>query len=255
MIKAAIIEDEIPARNKLKRFLSDLEFPVEIVTEIDTVEAAIDFLKKTTVDIIFSDIELLDGNAFEIYDQIPITCPIIFTTAYDQFWMNAFESNGIEYLLKPFTQDRFKKAWDKFLLLKKSDPEKHEVLEKLQQMLSNSQLVKNHKKRFTINSHQGMYFLNTEDIAFFAADEGIVFAIDISGKKHLLSESTLKDIESLLDPSSFFRINRSELIQKHHIERIERYNKNTLAIQMKGHKNHLITSQTNTAAFRRWVEE
>lgn len=255
MIKVVIIEDEIPARNKLKRFINDLEPGVEIVAELDTVESAVSFLKSASVDLIFSDIELLDGNAFEIYDQIKITCPVIFTTAYDQFWMNAFEGNGIEYLLKPFTGDRFKKAWDKFLLLRKPDSKENEMLVKLQQILSNSQPEKSFKKRFTVSSHQGTYFLNTEDISFFEAEEGIIFAVDISGKKHLLNESTLKDVEMNVNPLEFFRINRSELIQKQHVERIERYNKNTLAVKVKGYKEHLVTSQGSTAAFRKWIEE
>lgn len=254
MIKVVIIEDEIPAINKLKRFICELEQPVEVIAEIDTVEAAVNTLNDKKADLIFSDIELLDGNAFEIYDQINITCPVIFTTAYDQFWMNAFESNGIEYLLKPFTLGRFKKAWDKYLLLKKTNSEGDEVLKKLQQMLNNIQQEKSYKKRFTVSSHQGIYFLNTEDIFFFEADEGVVFAIDTSGNKHLLNESTLKDAEALLNPSEFFRINRSELIQKQYVERVERYNKNTLAIWIKGYKGHLVTSQGSAAAFRKWIE-
>ncbi|MCP1299162.1 LytTR family DNA-binding domain-containing protein [Chryseobacterium sp. S0630] len=255
MIKVVIIEDEIPARNKLKRFISELETPIEIVAEIDTVEQAIVFLKNSSVDLIFSDIELLDGNAFEIYDQVNISCPVIFTTAYDQFWMNAFESNGIEYLLKPFSQNRFQKAWDKFLLLGKTHSEPQDVLAKLQEMLNNNHTQKNYKKRFTVSSHQALYFINTEEISFFGAEEGVVFAFDTAGKKHLLNESTLKEIEMQLNPSDFFRINRSELIQKCHIERIERYNKNTLSVQIKGQKDHLITSQSNTSTFRKWIEE
>ncbi|MFS4470237.1 LytR/AlgR family response regulator transcription factor [Chryseobacterium sp. T20] len=255
MIKIVIIEDEIPARNKLKRFISELETPIEIVAEIDTVEQAIAFLKNSSVDLIFSDIELLDGNAFEIYDQVNISCPVIFTTAYDQFWMNAFESNGIEYLLKPFSQNRFQKAWDKFLLLGKTHSEPQNVLAKLQEMLGNNHTQKNYKKRFTVSSHQGLYFINTEEISFFGAEEGVVFAFDKAGKKHLLNESTLKEIEIQLNSSDFFRINRSELVQKNHIERIERYNKNTLSVQIKGQKDHLITSQSNTSAFRKWIEE
>lgn len=255
MIKVVIIEDEIPARNKVKRFINDLEPGTEIVAELDTVESAVSFLKNSSVDLIFSDIELLDGNAFEIYEQIPITCPVIFTTAYDQFWMNAFEGNGIEYLLKPFTRDRFKKAWDKFLLLRKPDSKENEMLVKLQQILNNSRPEKSFKKRFTVSSHQGTYFLNTEDISFFEADKGIIFAVDISGKKHLLNESTLKDVEMHINPLEFFRINRSELIQKQHVERIERYNKNTLAVKLRGYKEHFITSQGSTAAFRKWIEE
>ncbi|WP_433629139.1 LytR/AlgR family response regulator transcription factor [Chryseobacterium cucumeris] len=255
MIKVVIIEDEIPARNKLKRFISELETPIEIVAEIDTVEKAIVFLKNSSVDLIFSDIELLDGNAFEIYDQVNISCPVIFTTAYDQFWMNAFESNGIEYLLKPFSQSRFQKAWDKFLLLGKTHSEPQDVLAKLQQMLNNNHTQKNYKKRFTVSSHQGLYFINTEEISFFGAEEGVVFAFDTAGKKHLLNESTLKEIEMQLNPYDFFRINRSELVQKYHIERIERYNKNTLSVQIKGQKDHLVTSQSNTSSFRKWIEE
>ncbi|WP_079241359.1 LytR/AlgR family response regulator transcription factor [Chryseobacterium indologenes] len=255
MIKVVIIEDEIPARNKLKRFISELETPIEIVAEIDTIEQAIVFLKNSSVDLIFSDIELLDGNAFEIYDQVNISCPVIFTTAYDQFWMNAFESNGIEYLLKPFSQNRFQKAWDKFLLLRKAPSESQQVLAKLQEMLNNKHTQKNYKKRFTVSSYQGLYFINTEEISFFGAEEGVVFAFDTAGKKHLLNESTLKEIEMQLNPSDFFRINRSELVHKNHIERIERYNKNTLSVQIKGQKDHLITSQSNTSTFRKWIEE
>ncbi|UKB77821.1 LytR/AlgR family response regulator transcription factor [Chryseobacterium sp. MEBOG07] len=255
MIKVVIIEDEIPARNKLKRFINELDESVEIVAEIDKVEEAIAFFKNSNVDLIFSDIELLDGNAFEIYNQVDISSPIIFTTAYDQFLMNAFESNGIEYLLKPFSKDRFQKAWNKFLLLKSTASEQQDVLVKLQQMLNNNHPGKNYKKRFTISSHQGIYFINTEDIAFFEAEEGIVFAVDTAGKKNLLNESTLKEIEKQVDPLAFFRINRSELVQKKHIERIERYNKNTLSIKIKGYKDHLITSQSNTSSFRKWIEE
>ncbi|WP_185290608.1 LytTR family DNA-binding domain-containing protein [Chryseobacterium lactis] len=255
MIKILIIEDEIPARNKLKRFISELELQVEIVAEIDTVEEAISFLKKTSVHLIISDIELRDGNAFEIYDQVEISCPVIFTTAYDQFWMNAFETNGIEYLLKPFSQDRFKKAWDKFMLLRDQAAGKNEVLNQLQQMLSQSNPVKNYKNRFTVSTHQGIYFVSTEDILFFEAEEGIVFAVDTAGKKHPLTEPTLKEIENQLDPVSFFRINRGQLVQKKYVEKIERYNKNTLALQIKGFHGHLITSQNNTASFRKWIEE
>lgn len=255
MIKIAIIEDEIPARNKIKRFIAELELPVEITAEIGTVEQAVVFLKNKQVDLIFSDIELLDGNAFEVYEQVNITCPVIFTTAYDQFWMNAFETNGIEYLLKPFTQDRFKKAWDKFLLLRNPESEPEQVFNRLQQMLGSSHQQKSYKKRFTISSHQGIYFISTEDITFFEAEEGIVFAADFTGKKHLLNESTLKEIENNLNPAEFFRISRSALIHKKYVDRMERYSKNTLAVQVKGYPDHLITSQSTTAAFRKWIEE
>lgn len=254
MIKVLIIEDEIPARKKLKRFLGELETTIEIVAEFDTVETAIDFLKKSTVDLIFSDIELLDGNAFEIYNQVSVNCPIIFTTAYDQFWMHAFESNGIEYLLKPFSKERFQRAWNKFLLLKKSTSTDYDILSNLKDIIENRLTEKQYKKRFAVSTQQEVYFIAIEDITFFEASEGVVFAFTTTGKKHLIKETTLKEIESQLHPSDFFRINRSELISNKHLEKIERYTKNTVAVKMKGHEDYLKTSQSNTASFREWIK-
>jgi len=255
MIKILIIEDEIPARKKLIRFLEELDTTKEVVAEIDTVQKAIDFLANTKVDLIISDIELLDGNAFEIYKEVAVACPIIFTTAYDRFLMDAFETNGIEYLLKPFSRERFQKAWNKFLQLRNIDSENDNLLLNLTKLIESNFSEKSYKKRFTINYRQGIYFLETENIAFFQADEGVIFAFDTSGKKHILTESTLTKIEEQLNPAEFFRINRSELVAKKQIEKIERFAKNTLAVKMRGYGVSLKTSQSTTASFREWVEK
>ena len=255
MIKIAIIEDEIPARRKLKRFLEELEVMTEVVAEIDTVKTAVEFLKNTRVDLIFSDIELLDGNAFDIYNNVSVTCPIIFTTAYDQFWTNAFDSNGIAYLLKPFSKERFQKAWDKFILLRKTPALENEQLIILTKLIENNFAEKSYKKRFTIHTRQGIYFLDIDKIAFFEASESVVYAYDTTGKNFLLTESTLKEIEEQINPAHFFRINRSELVNKELIEKIERYDKNTLAVKIKGTDKYLKTSQSSTSAFRAWVEK
>lgn len=254
-IKVVIVEDEMPAQKKLRRFLAELDTAIEIIAEINTVASGISFLKSHQADLIFSDIELLDGNAFEIYSQVPVTCPIIFTTAYDQFWMNAFESNGIDYLMKPFSQERFRKAWDKFMKLSHSTQDNHQLLNNLAKVIEQSVAKKSYKKRFTVHHHQGMYFLDTDNIAYFEASAGLIYAYDIAGKKHLLSIATLKEIEEQVDPSAFFRINRSELVNKLHIEKIVPYTKNALAIQLKGSGRQLTTSQHNTAEFRSWIEQ
>jgi DNA-binding LytR/AlgR family response regulator len=255
MIKILIIEDEIPARKKLKRFLEELNASIEIVSEIDTVGAAVTFLQTYSVDLIFSDIELLDGNAFEVYGQVSVSCPIIFTTAYDQFYMKAFESAGIDYLLKPYSNIRFKQAWDKFLLLRKPEFNNNDILANLTKLITQKFENKQFKKRYTVHTNQGIHFLDTENVAFFEANEGVIFAFDATGKKHLLSATTLKEIEDELNPLDFFRINRSELIGKQHIERIERYHKNALSVKMKGYEKHLQTSQSTTSAFRTWIEQ
>lgn len=255
MIKILIIEDEIPARKKLKRFLETLDTEIKVAAEIDTVATAIEFLNHTSVDVIFSDIELLDGNAFEIYNRVQVSCPIIFTTAYDHFLMSAFESNGIAYLLKPFSRERFQMAWDKFLLFRNSTSNENQQLIALTKLIQQNFENNAYKKRFTINTHQGIYFLDTENITFFEASESVIFAFDITGKKHLINNSTLKEIENQLSPEYFFRINRSTIINKQHVEKIERYTKNDLAIKIKAGKNYLKTSQSNTASFREWIEK
>lgn len=255
MIKILIVEDEIPARKKLKRFLDKVKETVSVEAEIDTVHEAVNFLKTTdSIDLILSDIELLDGNAFDIYHEVQVSCPIIFTTAYDQFLMNAFESNGIEYLLKPFSFERFQKAWDKFLLLRNNYSTDQALFLKLNQIIGNT-LEKKYKTRFSVNSSHGIYFFETQDILFFEADEGVVFAIDKTAKKHMLNVSTLKEIETQLDPLDFFRINRSELVNKKFIERIERYSKNALALKIDGYDKYLVTSQSHTSLFREWIEK
>lgn len=255
MTKILILEDEIPARKKLKRFIAEVGSPTEIIAELDTVESAVEFLKQQRPDLIFSDIELLDGNAFEIYRQISVSCPIIFTTAYDQYWMAAFEENGIDYLLKPFTKERFQKAWNKFMWYENSTSAATHQLEVLTKIIAQNFQNKVYKKHFTIHKNKGIYLLETKDVLLFEANQGVIFAHDAKGNAHLLTETTLIEIEKKLNPEDFFRINRSELIQKGHIEKIERYTKNALAIKLKGFTNYLKTSQSQTALFREWLEK
>lgn len=257
MTQVVIIEDEAPARKKLNRFLRQLDEEVTVLAEFETVAKAADYLKgKPSIDLILSDIQLRDGLAFEIYSQVDVPCPIIFTTAYDQFWMEAFETNGIAYLLKPFSFERFQKAWDKYRRLGKSTGPETALLQKLQQLVQQeSSAPKSYKSRLAINSSKGTYFLELYAVLYFVAEEGIVMAVDGYAKKHLLTQATLKEIEALVDPKQFFRINRSELVNKRHIERIERYNKNTIAVKLSEYVQHLVTSQSSTAAFRQWLEE
>ena len=255
MIKILIIEDEIPARKKLKRFLEELNVPCEIMAEVDTVTSGTLFLRDNSPDLIFSDIELLDGNVFEIYAHVTVSCPVIFTTAYDRFWMNAFESNGIDYLMKPFSKERFNKAWSKFLLLRGSQNGQAEMLNTFTQMVNQHFVEKKYKKQFTIHTNREIYFLPTADIVFFEASEGVIFAFDSSGKKHIINFSTLKEVEPFLDPSVFFRLNRSQVINRQFIEKMERVSKNTLAVKMKGHRDLLIASQSTTAQLRDWIDQ
>ena len=256
MIKVIIIEDEAPARRKLKRFIQDLAEPVEVIKELISVEDSIRFLNTTQdIDLILSDIELQDGNAFNIFSEIKLNCPVIFTTAYDQFYINAFETNGIDYLLKPFSFERFQKAWSKFLLLRGNRNESSVLIDRIEEfMAAQKEDTKEYKQRFTVSSGRKINFINTEDILYFVAEDGVILATDYKNKRHILSYSALKEIQPLLDPLQFFRINRSHLVNKEFIERMERYTKSTLALKMKGVEKHLVTSQSATPSFRQWIE-
>ncbi len=255
MIRIAIIEDELPAIQKLKRFIAELEEPTEVVGEMGSIAEAIEFLQSTTVDLLISDIQLHDGTAFDIYQQVPVGCPIIFTTAYDQYWMNAFETNGIDYLLKPFSKDRFLKAWNKFLLLRKSEKLKDVQLTNLYKLIEENLSEKKFKKRFAVQNGQRIYLLEVNTVVLLEAKDGLVLAHDKDGKKHILNYPTLREAEAQLDPADFYRLNRSELICKNYIEKVERFSKNILAVKLKGYPEYYKTSQATTASFREWLDQ
>jgi DNA-binding LytR/AlgR family response regulator len=247
MIRVLLIEDEIPARNKLLRFLKEKETQVR---EAGSLKEANEWLSSQAFDVIVSDIELLDGNVFSLFKDREISCPILFTTAYDQFWTDAFDTRGIDYLLKPFSQERFDQAWDKFLWLREGQEKR--TLEALKALVHG----RKYKSRFPVSTSQGTYYLLSKDIVFIEAEEGVLFAYDQLGKRHLLSGvQSLREMEEMLDKTMFFRINRSEMVAKDAIERTDRYDKNSLIIYLRNQGRRLKTSQTISAAFRSWLED
>ena len=252
MYKILIIEDEAPARKKLKRYLKQACSSYEIVAELETVAEAKSLLTQThDIDLIFSDIELRDGNVFEVYKDLSINCPIIFATAYNEFLMNAFEANGIDYLLKPYSFERFSNAWDKFIRLKVSPSINYnELMGTIHHLLKDNQ---DYKEQFAIKTHKEIYFLKVEDIVCFQADNGIIFAFDKRNKRHIMPQTVFKDIELFLDPKKFFRINRSESVQRKFIDKIERYTKNTVSIYLNSKSKIVRTSQNNTGEFNAWL--
>ena len=254
MIKVVIIEDEAPARKKLRNFLKKIDETFEIVGEIETLDETLDFFKSSPeLDLIFSDIELRDGNVFEIYNQLEIHTPIIFTTAYDQFWMNAFETNGIEYLLKPYSFSRFEKAWNKYASLKSNIINNQpDIIQKLDTYYKNKFEIKPTYKEFIpVKSKGSIYFLKHKDITYIRADYGLIYAYDSTNKKHLLNQNSLKELEDLLNLEDFFKINRSEMVNRRYVEKIEPYTKNSVVVLINANK--LKTSQSCTAAFKSWI--
>ncbi|OJJ22537.1 hypothetical protein BKI52_07600 [marine bacterium AO1-C] len=254
-MKIVIIEDEKPAREKLKRFIAQYQPQAQVIGELVSVAQVVEwFQDNPTPELVFADIELLDGNVFNAFEQMPrLNCPVIFTTSYDQFWMEAFQGNGIEYLLKPFAYERFTTAWDKYQTLQQNfSPDYQQMLQEIHQQLSNTQ--KNYKQRLTVKTKHGIYFLDITEVVYLKAEQGVVFAITQDQKRHLLPINTLTQIEHLLNPKQFYRINRSEIVHLRFIDHLEPYTKDSMAIILTHSLGNLISSQSRTSGLKQWLD-
>ena len=260
MYNVVIVEDEPLARRKLKRLLQDLPETIHVVAELTSLIEVEQFLASgQRPDIIFSDIELSDGNVFQVYQQKTPPCPVIFITAYDQFMLQAFESFGIGYLLKPYNLEKLQQAWQKYCQLSSKEPQAmspDSALTQLQAMLASlptANAVPRYISRIAIRQQQQIYFLQLDDLVWLQADGGLLLGYDQFGKRHFLPYSSLQAFLAEVDPACFYRINRSEVVQLNYIERLERYCKNTLSVVMKPLGVQLKTSQSRTGAFNSWL--
>lgn len=253
-MNVVVIEDEKPARKKLRQLMEQYPTPMQVVAELDTVERATNYLQTAPPpDLIFSDIELLDGNVFEVYKTVTPPCPIIFTTAYREFLLDAFGHSGIGYLLKPFDYEQFAQAVQQYETLRRNFQEKqHALMHRLEAWMGQSQSVR-YPTRFPVKRSDGIYFLEAATIVFVKADGPVLKALDEAGKTHLLTEESLTDLQARLDPARFFRINRSEIVQKKFVKKIDYYTKNAFAVYFSHFADCLITSQSQTADFRKWL--
>lgn len=252
-----VLEDEIPAYQKLMGLINK-EIPnSRIMAWARSVQEAEAFLassEQNSPDLIFSDIELLDGISFQVFEKNQVHCPIIFCTGFDQYLLRAFRSNGIAYLLKPYSTEDFREAFSKYQLLfdkKDAPPLDEALLSQLQQILQQDKQA--FKQRFTAKKKEGIKIVEVENVVFFEAYGDFSFAIDKQGGKHLLNVS-LANIERQVDPRQFFRVNRSQMVNIHFIEKVEPYFKNKLSLSLHNIKDTFLTSSNKTPAFRKWLE-
>ena len=249
-----ILEDEIPAYQKLINSL-DNYFNKKFTNDWarSNTEGLI-FLKENTYDFILSDIQLLDGVSFDLFNQININCPIIFCSAHDEYLFQAFNTNGIAYILKPYTQKDFAKALEKYQSLfeqKKYSSLNNSVLNELKSALKEEHT--NYKKRFVIKKSKGIQLLKVKDISVIEASGDFCIVSDYQGKRYTISQN-IGTITKQLSPNKFFKINRSQVIHIDYINNIESHFKNRLLISMQGVKNKVMTSSSVTANFRKWLE-
>lgn len=250
-----ILEDEIPAYQKLIKCLESF-FDIKITHDWGrSISDGENFLKENTYDFILSDIQLLDGLSFDLFNKVKIDTPIIFCSAHDEFLFQAFNTNGIAYILKPYSQNDFDKAIYKYQsLFKKGDYAAldNATINALKSALQEEYTT--YKKRFVIKKASGIQLLNATDIALISASGDFCLVIDNQGKRHTISQN-LGSIFQKLNPKKFFKINRSEIVNIDFIEKIESHFKNRLLISIKNYKEKVMTSSATTADFRKWLEQ
>jgi DNA-binding LytR/AlgR family response regulator len=253
-MRILILEDEIPAYQKLTGYLQ--AFFTEGITHdwARSIKEGKPLLKDYKYDFILSDIQLLDGVSFDLFNSISIDSPIIFCSAHDDYLFQAFNTNGIAYILKPYTQTDFNKAIKKYqALFKQGDYNalNHSTIDALKLALKEENT--NYKKRFVIKKTKGIQLLNASDISTVEASGDFCIATDNKGKRHTISQN-ISAIYNQLNPKRYFKINRSEVIHIDCIENIESHFKNRLLITMTGLKEKVMTSSSTTAEFRKWLE-
>lgn len=243
-MRVAVIEDEPINAQELISLINQYDSEISIDSVLDTVETTVDYLQSDQPDLLFLDIELADGNAFEIFKQVTVKCPIVFTTAYDQFMLKSFEENSISYLLKPITFEKLEKVFEKYSTLKrilKTDVE--QILE----------LKPTYKENFLIRSGNKLVPLNISKIAYFYSADNICYITSVEQQKYL-SSNNLYELEEMLDPNSFFRINRQYIVSREIISHLEPYIKGQVKLHFKGELNEpAIISRQKTSLLKEWL--
>lgn len=251
MINILIIEDEEPAAERLTKLIEQTMPAYNIVGTLDSVEASIEwFANNEQPDLLFLDIQLADGLSFDIFKQVKINSFVIFTTAYDEYAIKAFELNSIDYLLKPITETKLKKSIDKFTKLNNVNNTLN--INDLISTIESKQ--SNYKKRFLINMGSKIKSVETTDIAYFYVLEKNTFLCTFANK-HYPIDFSLDKLESLLNLETFYRINRQAMINFKSIEKISILSKSRIKLNTNPlFDSDFLVSSNKSHDFRQWLD-
>lgn len=250
MIKTLIIEDELPAARRLEKLLKEVEPQIRILDRLESVEASIEWFREhPDPDLLMLDIQLADGQSFDIFRHVSVESFVVFTTAYDEYAIRAFELNSIAYLQKPVDRNRLKQSIEKYKKLKGSDylTEIRPVLEKLQS------LEKSYKQLFIVHVGDAIKMVRTGEIACFFSMAKSTFIATFRGQ-HYGIDQTLDKLEQVLDPELFFRINRQYIIHFEAIERIRTLSRSRISLRLVSQEKELLVSTARTREFRQWLD-
>jgi DNA-binding LytR/AlgR family response regulator len=252
MLRVAIIEDEKLTANDLAETLKKIDSDIEVVAILATIEQSVSFLKmEPTLDLIFSDIQLPDGLSFEIFNRIRTNVPIIFCTAFDQYALDAFNTNGIDYLLKPFSKATVAKALGKYQSLKEKFAFPNSDLYKFLQLFAPQQVQKTNTS-ILIRHGDKITPLELQQIALFFLEDQYAFAITFETKKHLVSQN-LEELETICG-ALFFRANRQYLVNRKAIKDASQYFNRKLLVNLNiVYKEQITVGKLKTTLFLEWL--
>ncbi len=254
-----IIEDEKKAAVRLAEIVKSIDDTIDVVAIIDSIDRGIEWFSLNNLpDLIFSDIELADGVSFELFKQVHIACPIIFCTAYNQYMVDAFETNAVSYILKPYNRDMIEKALIKYHSMRnvfadRSREEGKETVDTLLKVLSGD--VKSRKSTFIANVEDKIIPVAADSIAYVYATSGGMQMVTLAGKEYAY-HSTLDEIMEELDPGKFFHASRQFIISKTAITSVERYFNRKLFIKLiVPTPEQVLISRLKAKSFIEWMEK
>lgn len=257
-LRILIIEDEKPAAAKLERQLLQYSGDFQIKGPIESVAEAIKILeaKQNEFDLLFLDIRLIDGESFSIFEKVKINKPVIFTTAYDNYALEAFKLNSIDYILKPYTFDSIKIALDKFYSLSESLSEYSQKpsinMEMIQNLINGNKKL--YKTRFIVRKGEKIKAIETSEIKLFYADDRDVYLLSKDNRRYAVNQK-LEETCTLVDPKKFFRVNRTFLVQYDAIEEVIAYSNSRLKLDVNfKFDKEIIVSREKVNDFKRWME-
>jgi DNA-binding LytR/AlgR family response regulator len=279
-MRVIIIEDETPAANRLERMLQGIDENIELVKRLDSVESSVKYLQSAElddIDLVFMDIQLADGLSFSIFQQVKLDRPVIFTTAFDNYTLKAFKVNSLDYLLKPIEEQELRQAVEKYRQLYDENGDRigkdnvrdkkgpvHDngngagggkditLAEKIELLVQEMNQGK-YKERLLIKKGQQLHYLKTEATAHCYANGKICYAVDFNGNTYLL-DHTLNELEEMLTPRKFYRVNRQLLVNIDSIKKIHTWLGGRLKVELAPQTQaDTIVSRERVNGFKDWL--
>lgn len=251
-----IVEDELLMATRLQKVLAHAEPHAYVCAVTQSVEETVNWLQTNeTPDLILMDIELADGQSFDIFSRIEVVAPVIFTTAYDEYAIRAFKVNSVDYLLKPIKEDELKKALQKFKRMAQAPAIQKNIQALLQEIKKIQQPPVEQRNRLLVKQGQKLKSIEVKDIAYFFSENGATFLCTGQSRKYIV-DYTLDELEASLSPQQFFRANRQYLLSATSVTAIHSWFNQKLKLEVTpATSEHVVVSREKANTFKQWMGE